>query len=331
VVIGGAVVVPMGLLEKMTGGRKPALATTADTLASAARARATVMEVERRLGFEPVDREAEKLGYDNDRELARKVVHAFVDLYAHERSWQVLHAFKAESEKLLGEIWDRTFEVVDSEQVHEVVKARRLVISSGATRHGQDSLGRADPARLLRRKGNYRPVPSRSDLRGFRGETVARRPDGKPPVRRSALAGSSRRRGWQRRGVPSSSSTRSIAPTWQKVLGEAVLFFEPGESPRGEQARTVRLAHGGPAPERRLAALKESHLPDRCSRAKPALRERHRTQCSSPERLAERTRPLASHRGSGLRRPSSPILMCPMGPSHESASGCIISESGRIA
>ena len=36
----------------------------ADTQASAARARAIVMELERSLGFEPVDRELEKLGYD---------------------------------------------------------------------------------------------------------------------------------------------------------------------------------------------------------------------------------------------------------------------------
>ena len=35
-----------------------------DTQAAAARARAIVMEIERRLGFEPTDREPEKLGYD---------------------------------------------------------------------------------------------------------------------------------------------------------------------------------------------------------------------------------------------------------------------------
>jgi len=39
-------------------------AQTADTQASAARARATVMEIESNLGFEPFDREVEKLGYD---------------------------------------------------------------------------------------------------------------------------------------------------------------------------------------------------------------------------------------------------------------------------
>ena len=61
VVLGGAVVVPVGLLARVTGTTAPA---TPDTQASAARAREAVMATERRLGFEPVDREFEKLGYD---------------------------------------------------------------------------------------------------------------------------------------------------------------------------------------------------------------------------------------------------------------------------
>jgi SNF2 family DNA or RNA helicase len=64
VVLGGLVVVPLGLLQAMTGGVSNPHATPVDTQASAARARAIVMEVERRLGFDPVDREVEKLGYD---------------------------------------------------------------------------------------------------------------------------------------------------------------------------------------------------------------------------------------------------------------------------
>ena len=64
IVIGGLVVVPMGLISRMTGRPAPVAATPADTQASAARAREAVMEVERSLGYEPVDREEEKLGYD---------------------------------------------------------------------------------------------------------------------------------------------------------------------------------------------------------------------------------------------------------------------------
>ena len=64
IVIGGLVVVPMGLISRMTGRPAPVAATPADTQASAARARKAVIEVERSLGYEPVDREEEKLGYD---------------------------------------------------------------------------------------------------------------------------------------------------------------------------------------------------------------------------------------------------------------------------
>jgi len=64
VVLGGVVVVPMGLLARLVGRPLAAPTTATDTHASAAHARAIVMEVERRLGFEPTDREVERLGYD---------------------------------------------------------------------------------------------------------------------------------------------------------------------------------------------------------------------------------------------------------------------------
>jgi len=64
VVLGGLLVVPAGLIAKMTNRPLAPSAEAPDTQASAARARAIVMEIERRLGFEPSDRETEKLGYD---------------------------------------------------------------------------------------------------------------------------------------------------------------------------------------------------------------------------------------------------------------------------
>ena len=63
VVLGGVLVVPAGLVRKMKG-EVSASTTSRDTQASAARARAAVMETERGLGFDPVDREFDKLGYD---------------------------------------------------------------------------------------------------------------------------------------------------------------------------------------------------------------------------------------------------------------------------
>jgi hypothetical protein len=64
VVLGGLLVVPAGLIAAMTGRPAAAAGTPIDTQASAARARAIIMDIERELGFEPIDREAEKLGYD---------------------------------------------------------------------------------------------------------------------------------------------------------------------------------------------------------------------------------------------------------------------------
>ena len=64
VVLGGLLVVPIGLIRAIGGVPQASAQTTVDTQAAAARAREIVMEVERELGFRPVDREFEKLGYD---------------------------------------------------------------------------------------------------------------------------------------------------------------------------------------------------------------------------------------------------------------------------
>jgi hypothetical protein len=64
VVLGGLLVVPAGLMASMTGRPLTPAGAPIDTQASAARARAIIMDVERKLGFEPMDREREKLGYD---------------------------------------------------------------------------------------------------------------------------------------------------------------------------------------------------------------------------------------------------------------------------
>jgi superfamily II DNA or RNA helicase len=71
VALGGLVVVPAGLIAHMTGRSLPEATQPTDTQLSAARARAIVLEVERQLGFEPTDREFERLGYDIESRDAR--------------------------------------------------------------------------------------------------------------------------------------------------------------------------------------------------------------------------------------------------------------------
>ncbi len=58
-VLGGVLVVPRGLLAAMVGQTGSVATHPVDTQASAARARAIVMEIERQLGYEPADRETE--------------------------------------------------------------------------------------------------------------------------------------------------------------------------------------------------------------------------------------------------------------------------------
>jgi superfamily II DNA or RNA helicase len=64
VILGGLLVVPAGLIATMTGRAVQTLVALPDRQAAAARARAIVMEIERSLGFDPTDREFEKVGYD---------------------------------------------------------------------------------------------------------------------------------------------------------------------------------------------------------------------------------------------------------------------------
>jgi SNF2 family DNA or RNA helicase len=64
VVLGGLLVVPAGLIRSLTGKDERTPSQSKDTQAAAARARQIIMDIEKSLGFEPTDREFEKLGYD---------------------------------------------------------------------------------------------------------------------------------------------------------------------------------------------------------------------------------------------------------------------------
>ena len=66
VVLGGMLVISQGLINKLSPVTETVSPSTTpkDTRISAERARQIIMDIERSLGYEPIDREIEKLGYD---------------------------------------------------------------------------------------------------------------------------------------------------------------------------------------------------------------------------------------------------------------------------
>jgi SNF2 family DNA or RNA helicase len=64
VVLGGVLIAPAGLIAAMSDKAIAVSVHTVDTQAAGAKARAIIMDIERSLGFEPTDRELEKIGYD---------------------------------------------------------------------------------------------------------------------------------------------------------------------------------------------------------------------------------------------------------------------------
>ncbi len=96
VALGALIVAPIGLIRAMTGRPSPSPGASVDRQAVAARARAIVMEAERRLGFEPVDRELEKLGYDIESKDARTGKLRFLEVKGRDANAETVTVTKNE-------------------------------------------------------------------------------------------------------------------------------------------------------------------------------------------------------------------------------------------
>ena len=124
-VLGGLLVVPRGLLDVMTG--RPAPPVTVDTQASAARARAIVMATERRLGFEPTDRELDKLGYDIESRVPATGALRFIEVKGRRSDAQTLTVTRNEILYSLNKPDDFILAIVEfrDDDAHEVHYVRR--------------------------------------------------------------------------------------------------------------------------------------------------------------------------------------------------------------
>ena len=136
VVLGGMLVVPAGLVRKINGLTETAAAR--DTQAAAARARAAVMEVERRLGFEPVDREFDKVGYDIESRVPGTGKLRFIEVKGRVQGASTVTVTKNEVLTSLNKPEDYILAVVEfldsgAEQVHYVRRPFRREPDFGVT------------------------------------------------------------------------------------------------------------------------------------------------------------------------------------------------------
>ena len=151
-VVAGALIVPAGLLAAMRGGAAPS-PRSADTQASAARARAAVMEVERNLGFEPTDREFDRLGYDIESRIPDTGKLRFLEVKGRIAGAdsitvtknEILTARNLPDDYILAIV---EFEDTDRQRVHYVRRPFRREPDFGVTRVNYrlaDLLARAEP------------------------------------------------------------------------------------------------------------------------------------------------------------------------------------------
>ncbi len=137
VVLGGVLVVPAGLLRKMAGAVSTSAAIR-DTQAAAARARTAVMQVERGLGFEPVDRESDKLGYDVESRVPGTGKLRFIEVKGRVQGAATVTVTKNEILTSLNKPEDYILAIVEfrdggAEQVHYVRRPFRREPDFGVT------------------------------------------------------------------------------------------------------------------------------------------------------------------------------------------------------
>ncbi|WP_157757509.1 McrB family protein [Corallococcus macrosporus] len=177
----------------------------------------------------------------SDPAKARWVVQAFLDLYAHERGWQVLKPYEAEYDRLHGELRSDLFPSVDAEVVHRLLQSRHFVILQGPPGTGKTRLAEEIRERFFGGQGmtvQFHPAVTYEDF------VVGLTPDARAGSLRFAV-----RSGWLLEAARAARERPFLLTIDElnradlgKVLGEAIYLFEPGEI-GSERPRSIRLPH----------------------------------------------------------------------------------------
>ncbi|HOW51541.1 MAG TPA: AAA family ATPase [bacterium] len=177
----------------------------------------------------------------DDAEKARKVLQAFLDLYALERNWQVLKTFEREFENLHEDLRANLFIAPSADVVFERLQQRRFVILQGPPGTGKTRLAGEVLEHFFKGRGmtvQFHPAVTYEDF------VIGLSPNEK--------AGSLQfhvRRGWLLEAIAKAKDAPYLLVVDEvnradlgKVLGEAIYLFEAGEV-GGSHARKIRLPH----------------------------------------------------------------------------------------
>lgn len=176
-----------------------------------------------------------------DATVAREVVQAFLDLYAYERSWQVMKAAEDEYNGFHAALRGELFLQPTIDGVHDLLRRRRFVVLQGPPGTGKTRMAEEVRRQCFDGSGmtvQFHPAVTYEDF------VVGLFPDAKDASLRFTV-----REGWLATAAREATDRPFVLVIDEvnradlgKVLGEAIYLFEPREV-GGENARRVRLPH----------------------------------------------------------------------------------------
>jgi len=175
----------------------------------------------------------------NNPALARKIVQAFLDLYAYERGWEPLKAAKSEFEEYISTLHASWLVSPSQDQITSLLKSRRFVILEGPPGTGKSRMAANILAESFESRGvitQFHPSTTYEDfVAGL-----------SPDIANEALRFTSRA-GHLMEAAKLAESGKSLLfideinrADLGRVLGEAIYLFEPGKD---AESRYVRLPH----------------------------------------------------------------------------------------
>ena len=173
---------------------------------------------------------------------ARVVVQAFLDLYAHERGWQVSAKYRTEFDEFIQALNKHVFPEVSDELVYKLLQERRFVILQGPPGTGKSFLAQRILRSYFGAHGNviqFHPAITYEDF------VVGLSPD----IHEQGTLRFDVRKGWLVEAVEKAKQGPCLLVIDEinradlgKVLGEAIYLFEASEIGEG-RSRTVDLPH----------------------------------------------------------------------------------------